>query len=526
MEASAPATMAIEAAEVAKAFGAVNALAGASFSAAPGEIHALVGENGAGKSTLIKILTGLVQPDRGVIRVHGEVVRMDGLAVARRLGIGTVFQELSLLPDMTVAENLLLRREPRNRVGLISRRKALWQAGEELDRLEIFDVAPHAVVGTLTLEQQQRLEIAKVVARDPKILLLDEPTSALSEGPVDWLFKLMRRLRQDGTTIVFTSHRWNEIVAVSDRMTIFRNGCDVGRSHARAVDERRAIELMTGRQVEALFPTLPPLGTPKPMMEVRELTSGKARGVSFTLRRGEILGVGGLAGQGQLDLFLAIFGARRRQGGDIIIGDKRVSLRTPRDAVAHGVGIAFVPEDRKREGLILPMSVRDNMTLPILHRLSTLGYVDRKREDEASGSMIERLGIRTSGGKQPVSTLSGGNQQKVLLGRWLLADAQIMLLYDVTRGVDIATKHDIYQLMARLSMEGRAMLFYSSDTEEMAHLCHGVLVMRDGRITRELRGKSISSDALVRAALHVGDASDNEGSAPEMVEPVRSSGSR
>ena len=236
-------------------------------------------------------------------------------------------------------------------------------------------------------------------------------------------------------------------------------------------------------------------------MQGNNLTAGRVRGVSFALHRGEILGVGGLAGQGQLDLFAALFGALRRKSGEIAIKGRRVTLGNPSDAIKHG--IAFVPEDRKREGLILPMSVRENMTFPILGRLSTLGYVDRRQEQQETGEIIKRLAIRTPGGNQPVGMLSGGSQQKVLLGRWLLADADILLFYDVTRGVDVATKHDIYDLMLRFSAEGRALLFYSSDTDEVAHLCHRVMVLREGRVAAELGGDELTSDALVRASLHI-----------------------
>jgi ribose transport system ATP-binding protein len=261
---------------------------------------------------------------------------------------------------------------------------------------------------------------------------------------------------------------------------------------------------MTGRHVSAIFPPLPPLGPAAPVLEVRGLTSGRVHEVDFTLHRGEILGIGGLQGQGQRDLFFALFGAQRLRGGVMAIQGHSVTIRHPCDAIRAGIGIALVPEDRKSEGLLLPMSVRQNMTLPVLAELSRMGYVDLRRETQTVGRMIQQLRIRTPGLDQVVGALSGGNQQKVLIGRWLLAEARILLLYDVTRGVDVATKHDIYDLVMTLRAEGRAILYYSSDTAEMAHLCHRVLVMREGRVVTELRTPEITADALVRASLRLG----------------------
>jgi ribose transport system ATP-binding protein len=502
----------LEAIDVSKSFGGVHALQGASFEADRGEVHALVGENGAGKSTLIKILSGLLRLDRGQIRLDGQGVRIDRPVAAQRLGIGTVFQELTLLPHMTVAENLLLRREPRGRFGLIRPRELTRQAAQQLQALGLGEVGVDALVGALPLAQRQVVEVAKVVSRAPAILLFDEPTSALSEREVAWLFDLIRRLRTQGRTIVFTSHRWNEVRDISDRITIFRNGQHVGTFAAAEIDENRAVELMTGRQVSAVFPALPPLGAAAPVLEVRGLASGRLHEVDFTLHRGEILGIGGLQGQGQRDLFLTLFGARRPRAGAIAVQGHPVVIRHPRDAIGAGIGIVLVPEDRKSEGLFLPMSVRQNMTLPVLGGLSRMGYVDLRRETQAVGRMIRQLGIRTAGFDQAVGALSGGNQQKLLIGRWLLAEARILLLYDVTRGVDVATKHDIYDLVVRLSADGRAILFYSSDTAETAHLCHRVLVMREGRVVTELRSPEITADALVRASLRL--PAENSAAAP------------
>ncbi len=492
-------SMAIEGLEISKAFGGVRALNGASFAASTGEVRGLVGENGAGKSTLIKILSGVIRPDSGVVRVNGRQVELHSPQDAQALGIGTVFQELTLLPWMTVAENLLLRREPRGAAGLIRRGELADRAERIFAELGIEDVDPLELVANLSLAQQQRVEIAHAVIRDPEIVFMDEPTSALARGEVEWLFGLLGKLRSQGKCIIFTSHRWREVESIADRITVFRDGSDVGTYSE--IDESRAVTLMTGRKVDTMFPEPPALEREEPVMEVRSLRAARIGDVSFVLNRREILGIGGLAGQGQRELFLTLFGARERSQGEVVIEGEPVQIRNPRDAIRAKLGIALIPEDRKSEGLLLPMSVRDNLTLPILRRFSAAGVIKPSEERGLVGRVIDRLQVRTRSTDQPVDTLSGGNQQKVLVGRWLLADSRILLLYDVTRGVDVATKHDIYELMLNLISEGRSILFYSSDTEEIAHLCHRVLVMREGRLSTELRGPGMDAEQLVAAAV-------------------------
>jgi ribose transport system ATP-binding protein len=490
---------AVEATGLIKSFGGVRALGGASFAAAAGEVHALVGENGAGKSTLIKILGGRIRPDAGSVRLKGEAVDLHGPEQAHQRGARTVFQELTLLPWMTVAENLLLRDEPRGPLGLIDRRRLAREADAALARLGIRHIDPDALVEDIALAERQIVEIARVVIKDPDILLLDEPTSSLGEHEVAWLFDLIRDLRDRGKCIVFTSHRWNEIANIADRITIFRNGVEVGTY--RDIAESEAVTLMTGQRLDTLFPPLPPLTTATPMLEARDLAAPGVGGVSLTLHRGEILGVGGLTGHGHRELFLTLFGAQRATRGTVTVGGEVLRLRSPRDAIRAGLGIALVPEDRKTEGLLLPMPVRDNLTLAVLQRISRAGVVHATREREMTRQIAQALQIKAPSLLHPASGLSGGNQQKVLVGRWLLAQSQILLLYDVTRGVDIATKHEIYQLMLRLVGEGRAILFYSSDAEELAHLCHRVLVMREGKVAASLAGAELSAETIVAAAV-------------------------
>lgn len=490
---------AIEAVNLSKSYGAVKALQEASLSVAAGEVHGLVGENGAGKSTLIKILSGVLKSDSGTVHVKGERVELDNPQAARALGIGTVFQELTLMPWMTVAENLLLRREPRGFARLLRRRDFASRTEEILKGLGVEYIDPLELVSNLTLGQRQIIEIARTVIRDPDILFMDEPTSSLAGQEVEWLFGLLGKMRGEGKSIVFTSHRWKEVKSIADRITIFRDGSDVGTR--MEIREAEAITLMTGREMDTVYPKITPLNNEELVLEVKDLNSANIKDVSLNLHKQEILGVGGLEGQGQRDLFLTLFGAGEFSSGEILVDGKLEKIRRPNDAIKSGLGIALVPEDRKSEGLLLPMSVRDNLTLPILNDFSFGGVINGSSEKRTVKEMVDRLQIRIRSADQAVGTLSGGNQQKALVGRWLLADSRILLFYDVTRGVDVATKHDIYELMMDLISEGRSILFYSSDTEEVANLSHRVLVMRDGEVAAELKGPGINTEEIVAAAL-------------------------
>jgi ribose transport system ATP-binding protein len=486
---------AIEGTGLRKSYGGVLALEDATFAATPGEVHALVGENGAGKSTMIKSLAGVIRPDDGRVLIGGEEVRLRSPEDALQRGVATVFQELTLLPRMTVAENLLMGREPRGALGLIRRRWLPAAASDLLAEHGVNSVDPGELVENLPLAQQQLVEIVRAVMREPDVLILDEPTSALSKHEVDWLFGVVRRLRDDGACVVFTSHRWSEVTDLANRITLFRNGTDVG-THDE-LSEEEAVKLMTGREVSTAYAEPDEKPDREVLLEAEDLTAPGLNGVSLSLHAGEILGVGGLEGQGQRELFHALFGLTPASG-DLQIRGKAKRLHSPHDAI-HA-GIAFIPQDRKAEGLLLPMTVRENLTLPILSRIAAAGVIRPARERKAAEGMIDRLTIDARRPGQPVGTLSGGNQQKVLLGRWLLAESQILLLYDVTRGVDVATKQDIYELIIKLAADGHAILFYSSDTEEIAHLCHRVLVLREGAVAEELDGPKVSAEDIIGAS--------------------------
>jgi ribose transport system ATP-binding protein len=500
----------VEAVGISRSFGGVHALVEASFQANRGEVHALVGENGAGKTTMIRILSGMIRPDTGTVCYDGVEVKLTSPHDAQERGVGTVSQELTLFPWLSVAENLLLR-DPPTGLGRLVRRRALVPGAEEiLAAYGLESVDPGALAGNLPLEQRQLVEIVRTVRRDPRILFLDEPSAALSATAAAWLYRLIRRLRDEGRCVVFTSHRWREVEDLADRITVFRNGRHVTtRAH---LDEATAVRLMTGRTIDRVYPKLPPSdAAAAPLFEVRDLSGPALRGVSLTLRPGEIVGVGGIAGQGQRELFRTLFGADRAAGGQLLVDGRPVRIRRPWDAISNGIGIALVPEDRKSEGLLLPMTVRDNLTLAILGRVSRFGVLSGNAERQAVERMVRRLAIRTDrANTSEVGTLSGGNQQKVLLGRWLLTQARVLLLYDVARGVDVGTKHELYRLITELAAEGKAVLLYSSETEEVANLSHRVVVMRAGRVVAELPGPVTDPEAIVAASLAASDQDTGE----------------
>jgi ribose transport system ATP-binding protein len=331
-------------------------------------------------------------------------------------------------------------------------------------------------------------------------LFLDEPTAALSENEVNWLFERVRRMREQGTCVIFTSHRWREVESLADRITVFRNGVDVGTRNSLSEDE--AVNLMTGRTIDRAFPSPPPVPDGDPVLRVKDLKSDGVRGVSFDIRPGEILGVGGLAGHGQRELFLSMFGAHKSTGGTIQMQGRGRRIRRPLDAIRAGMGIALVPEDRKAEGLLMSMSVRDNLSLVTLRSISRFGLIRWRGERTRVNQTIGQLSIKSSvPAVEPVGALSGGNQQKVLIGRWLMTDAKVLLLYDVTRGVDVATKQEIYDLVISQAAAGKAILIFSSETEEVARLSHRVIVLREGRINAELEGADIGAEQIVAAAI-------------------------
>jgi ribose transport system ATP-binding protein len=499
---------------VVKAYGATVALAGVSFAVRTGEVHALLGENGAGKSTTVKLLSGLVQPDEGTVELFGERVRLPRPRDAHRHGVQTAFQEMTLVRDLTVAENMLLPHAPTGPLGQLRRQRGERLVAEHLASLGLGDIDPRAEVRDLELPTRQKIEIARAVFRKPRILLLDEPTSTLSGRDTDWLGELIGRLKGEGITVVFISHRLPEVRRFCDRLTVLRNGKDVGTSDVAGVDDDEVVRMIIGRSLAATFPPRPaprPRPAAPPCLEVRSLaTDGRLRDASFALWPGEILGISALQGMGQLQLFLACFGMAHVRQGEIRLDGREVTLATPQDAIRANIGISFVPEDRKTEGLFLKLDGCSNVALPVIGRFTHMGLIDRGAETAAVSRVLDQVEVAPRALYAPAGAFSGGNQQKLAIGKWLLAGSRILLMFDPTRGVDVGTKHQLYGLMRAFAEAGGAILLYSTEIPELANLCDRVLVMYDGRIVSELQGGTLDEETILRSAL--GDA----GGAPDI----------
>jgi ribose transport system ATP-binding protein len=491
---------------VSKRYGGVRALEQADLVVAPGRIHAILGENGAGKSTLIKIMAGVVAPDEGRMTLEGREVSFASPAAANAAGIACIFQELSLIPDLSVADNIAISDPPR-RFGLIDRRRQRAIAEEALRRAGAEDIHPLALVKDLPLSRRQMVEIAKALARRPRILILDEATSALTAADVSKVFVVLKRLRAEGLALLYISHRMHEIAELADECSVFRNGQKVATYAAGAKSDSEVVELMIGREYRHVFPPKPARRAEAgpPLLEARDLSwSGRLRDISFSVRAGEIVGLGGLDGQGQRELLLALFGVLRRCAGSVLIDGEPVSIASPTAAKAERIGMALIPEDRKTEGLMLPMSVGDNLTFAAFASISRGGLIDGARERRLVDEMIALLAIRGAGPEMPVGALSGGNQQKVVIAKWLMNRPRIVLLNDPTRGIDVGTKQEMYALLRKLADGGAAILFYSTDYDELIGCCDRVLVMYDGFVKRELAGEEITQKALIASALNIG----------------------
>jgi ribose transport system ATP-binding protein len=488
-----------------KRYGGVRALEKADLTVEAGRIHAILGENGAGKSTLIKIMAGVVEPDEGRMLLDGREVKFASPAAANQAGIVCIFQELSLIPDLSVADNISISNPPKW-LGLIDRRAQRRIAEEALARAGAEDIHPLAPVKDLPLSRRQMVEIAKALARDPRVLILDEATSALTAADVAKVFVVLKRLRAEGLALLYISHRMHEIAELADQCTVFRNGRNVASYRAGEKSDNDVVELMIGREYSHVFPAKPALAPSDrpPMLEVRGLSwSGRLRDISLGVRAGEVVGLGGLDGQGQRELLLALFGVLRGVSGEILIDGAPASVASPSAAKADKIGMALIPEDRKTEGLMLPMSVSVNLSFAALDRLSNRGVIDRARERQLIDEMIELLAIRTDGVDIPVGSLSGGNQQKVVIAKWLMVKPRIILLNDPTRGIDVGTKAEIYQLLRKLAASGAAVIFYSTDYDELIGCCDRVIVLYDGAVKRVLVGEEITERALISSALNI-----------------------
>ncbi|HEX3998766.1 MAG TPA: sugar ABC transporter ATP-binding protein [Pirellulales bacterium] len=490
---------------ITKRFPGVVALSDVSFDIRRGEVHAIVGENGAGKSTLMKIISGVIPEFEGQLRLHGQPVRFTGTRDAERAGVSIIHQELNLVEQLSSAANIFLGRERHNRLGLLDDRGMERSAAGLLEQLEC-QISASEPVGSLRVGDQQLIEIAKALSLESEILIMDEPTSALTETETARLFRIMRRLRERGVTILYISHKMDEVFALADRITILRDGQHVRTVDRAAISPRDVTHLMVGREIQETH-----LGEGRqpgpPVLEVRKLSlpwPGHARGwrlknISFTLRRGEILGFAGLMGAGRTELLECIFGsAAATPSGEILLDGRPVKFRHPAEACQ--AGIALVTEDRKRLGIFPQMNVGENITICTLRDAAAAGIVSRGRERQIAAGSIAELNVKTAGLDSAITSLSGGNQQKCIIGRWLLARPKVLLLDDPTRGIDVGAKAELYRLADRLCRDGLGIIVTSSELPELLTLCDRILVLCEGRITAEFTRAEATEQRIMEAA--------------------------
>ncbi|MFG2115176.1 sugar ABC transporter ATP-binding protein [Streptomyces sp. NPDC048718] len=479
-----------------KTFPGVVALDSVDFDLRRGEVHVLLGENGAGKSTLIKMLSGAYRPDSGRITVGGEEVRIQGAQDSERLGIATIYQEFNLVPDLTVAENIFLGRQPR-RFGFIDRKKMNTEAAELLARVGV-DVDPRTLVRELGIARLQMVEIAKALSLDARVLIMDEPTAVLTTEEVEKLFRIVRKLREDGVGIVFITHHLEEIAALGDRVTVLRDGRSIDQVPA-STPEGELVRLMVGRSIEQQYPRERG-DAGKPLLKVEGLTrSGTFHDIGFEVRAGEVVGLAGLVGAGRTEVVRALFGADPYDSGTVEVQGRPLRPYDVNAAVDAGIGL--VPEDRKGQGLVLDATVQENLGLVTLGRASRAGFVDRAGQRRAADKIARQLKVRMAGLHQHVGTLSGGNQQKVVIGKWLLAETKVLILDEPTRGIDVGAKVEIYQLINELTASGHAVLMISSDLPEVLGMSDRVLVMSQGRIAGELAARDATQDSVMALAV-------------------------
>ncbi len=497
-------TSLLEAVDITKNFGGVRALKGVSFALAAGEVHALVGENGAGKSTLIKVLTGAIQPDSGELWLQGGRLQQINPLRARSLGIAAVYQQPALFPQLSVAENIALTGDsgrPWHRVNWTQR---YARAAELLERVGA-RVRPHAVVADLSPAERQLVEIAKALNKNARVVILDEPTSSLGEQETEHLYGIVDNLRASGVAVVYISHRFKELVRLADRVTVLRDGSSIGTHSMQSLTEKDLISMMVGRKIDTVFPATHT--TPGAIaLEARHLTCLRSgvQDVSFTLRRGEILGLAGLIGSGRTQLAEALFGITPADSGEVFVDGHRARIRTPSDALA--AGLAYVPEDRRRHGVIMDLPIDRNVSLAGLRSVARSGLVDRRRERQVAQEFTASLAIKAPSVQTIVRGLSGGNQQKVALARWLFTDPKILIFDEPTQGIDVGAKAEIYHLIAKLASGGMAILMISSELPEILGMSDRIAVMCRGRIAGVLAREEATAQSIMELAL--GHSSD------------------
>ena len=498
---------------ISKSFPGVQALDDVQLEVRVGEVHALLGENGAGKSTLIKIASGVYQPDAGEIVVNGETVRFGSPRDAQSHGIATIYQELLLYPDLSVAENIFMGHAPRTRLGAVDWAQMREKALEILASLNIHDMDVSRKVGSLTVGNRQRVEIAKALSMNARVLIMDEPTAAITESDVERLFAIIKLLKERQVGIVYISHRLSEVFVIADRLTVLRDGRYIATRPVAGTSEDHLVNMMVGRTIDNLFPKLEAeIG--EVVLEARGLNRRLlTRDVSFQLRAGEIVGMAGLVGAGRSEVAQILFGFTPAQSGSILIDGKDVTIKTPAQAMRHG--IAYVPEDRGSQGLIRPMELRENTSLTVLRMLSRASFINRRKEMQLARDTIEQLSIRAYSPRQIVGKLSGGNQQKVVVGKWLATKPRVLIVDEPTRGIDVGAKAEIHRLISELAQQGMAILMISSELPEILGMSDRVLVMREGRLVAEFSRAEATQENIGMAMMGNIEGSGN-GSQPQM----------
>ena len=495
----------LELTHITKTFPGVTALDDVHFDIRPGEVHALLGENGAGKSTLIKIASGVYQPDTGQITVQGETVQFGSPRDAQVHGIATIYQELLLYPELSVAENIFMGHAPRTRLGAIDWPTMRSKALEILASLNIYDMDVTRKVGSLTVGNRQRVEIAKALSMNARVLIMDEPTAAITESDVERLFSIISLLKERGVGIVYISHRLHEVFEIGDRVTVLRDGRYIATEPVDQMTEDKLISMMVGRTIDNLFPKLD-TQVGKVVLEVRNLNRKRvAHDVSFQLRAGEIVGMAGLVGSGRSEIAQVIFGFTPAHSGAILIDGREVRITTPGQAMRYG--IAYLPEDRGTQGLIRQMDLRENTSITVLRELSRATFINRQKETNLAQSTIQQLSIRAYGPQQIVGKLSGGNQQKVVVGKWLATRPRVLIVDEPTRGIDVGAKAEIHRLMSELAQQGLAILMISSELPEILGMSDRILVMREGRLVAEYSRAEATQENIGMAMM--GDIGSN-----------------
>ncbi|UCE55701.1 MAG: sugar ABC transporter ATP-binding protein [Desulfobacterales bacterium] len=495
------AELALEMLNIRKEFPGIVALDDVSFSCRTGDIHALVGENGAGKSTLMKILAGVYHPDKGVIRLEGEAVRLNTPRDAQSMGIGIIYQEFNLLPWLSVAENILIGNLPKTRLGLVDWSRTFEAAQKALDRLEIcLDLRDRVI--DLSVAQQQLVEIAKVLSQHThlSIIIMDEPSAVLAGHELEQLFDVIRTLKEQGVTIIYISHRLDEVFEIAEKVTVLQDGQVVGTDEVTNLNKSALIRMMVGRTLDETFPA-PEGSVGEIFLKVENLSSSKMglKDINFSMNKGEILGLAGLVGAGRSELAMVLFGVAPADSGEVWLDNQRISLVNPRKNIQ--LGMALVPENRKEQGLVLTQSVRSNTSLVVLDRLRDFFLLKEKREYEVVRKQVQEMNIRTPSLEQEVGYLSGGNQQKVALGKWLCSAPKLIIMDEPTRGIDVGAKAEIYQLMRELANKGTSIIMISSELPEIIGMSDRILVMSRGQIAGQLSRNEASEERILTLAI-------------------------